>query len=58
MMEPYILWIDYGVEGWRYEPFHTLAEVANHIRSGNTFGHRFLIIWHVPFVIADTATDE
>ena len=32
-MKPYLLWIDYGSEGWMYVAYDTLEEVIERIQT-------------------------
>ena len=48
-MKRFILWSDYGSEGWRPQSFDTLEEVYAAIKIGETFGEPFEITELVPF---------
>lgn len=40
---PYVIWIDYGSEGWSPKGYDTPEEVLDAIASGDTHGHPFVI---------------
>jgi hypothetical protein len=49
----YILWLDYGTEGWQPYYFETLADVAAYIESGHTHGSTIKITKHIPLKIKE-----
>lgn len=40
---PFILWVDYGFEGWQPDPFRNEAELVNVLLTGGTWGRPFVV---------------
>ena len=40
---PFVLWRDYGSDGWQPEVFQTRAAMLAAVESGQTYGSRFLM---------------
>jgi hypothetical protein len=48
--KPYLLWINYGTDGWSLsETFDTPEDALEHVRSGGSYGEEFLITKEVKF---------
>ena len=50
-MKPYLLWTDYGSEGWTYNEYATLEEVMQHIQSG--ISGPFIITRRLPLKVVE-----
>lgn len=59
-MQPreYILFMDYGTEGWKPKPFPDREELLEYIRSGNTCGSAFRIYQEVFLTITEPKGGE
>ncbi len=51
-MKRYILWLNYGTEGWLPKDFDTLPEVFQAIQSGETYGQPFEITGRIDIGVA------
>lgn len=38
VLGPYIVWVDYGYEGWSPTSFATKQEVLHHLLQGSSYG--------------------
>jgi hypothetical protein len=43
LKKPFVVWLDYGPEGWKPRGFDTLELAHQDVSRGNTYGQRFAI---------------
>lgn len=57
-MKPYILWINYGCEGWSPKGFDTPEEALAAIMGGMSFGSEVVLTKILEVEVADDRTDR